>query len=99
MTPAATSRPASVISREDLDLGHLAVGELEDELVDAEAEHRGQDRPVGARRQRPAEEVAEAEMGAEPDPADDGLDRGVEQGREIRPARRDGSPATARRPG
>ena len=30
---------------QDLDLGHLAVGELEHELVDVEAEHRVEDRP------------------------------------------------------
>ena len=60
---------------EDLDLGHLAVGELEDELVDREAEHRVEDRPVRARGQRPAEVVPEAEVGAEPDPADDRLRR------------------------
>ena len=70
MTPAATSRPAAAISPQDVDLGHLAVGELEHELVDVEAEHRVEDRAVGARRQRPAEVVAEAEVGAEPDPAD-----------------------------
>ena len=69
---------------QEVDLAHLAVRELEDQLVDVEAEHRLQDRPVRPRRERPAEEVAEAEMGAEPDVAADRLDRGVEQRREVR---------------
>ena len=83
MTPAATSRPGSGDLAQDLDLGHLAVGELEDQLVDAEAEHRVEDRPVGPPRERPAEVVAEAEVGTEPDPTDDRRDRRVEQRREV----------------
>ena len=76
---------------EDLDLGHLAVGELEDELVDAEPEHRVEHRPVGPPRERTAEVVAEAQVRAEPDPADDRLDRRVEQRREVgRGVRMDG---------
>ena len=68
---------------EDRDLGHLAVGELEHELVDTEAEHRVEDRPICPARKWPAEVVAEAEMGAEPHLADDRLDRRVEQRREV----------------
>ena len=63
--------PAAAISPQELDLGHLAVGELEDELVDVEAEHRVEDRAVGPARQRPAEVVAEAEVRAEPDATDE----------------------------
>ena len=75
MTPAAMSRPAAAISAEDLDLGHLAVRELEDELVDAEPEHRVEHRPIGPPRERPAEVVPEAQVRPEPDPPDDRLDR------------------------
>jgi hypothetical protein len=50
-TPTATSRsPASFISSHQLDLGHLAVGELEDELVTARVEERRKERPVLPRR-------------------------------------------------
>ena len=56
-----------MISPQEVDLGHLAVRELEDELVDVEAEHRVEDRPIRAPGERPAEVVPEAEVGAEPD--------------------------------
>ena len=69
---------------EDLDLGHLAVRELEDELVDVEPEHRVEDRPVGPPRQRPAQVVPEAEVRAEPNRPADRRDGGVEQRREVR---------------
>ena len=61
-----------------------AVNWIEDQLVDREPEHRVADRAIGASRQRPAEEVAEAEVGPQPNTAADGLDRRVEQGGEIR---------------
>ena len=53
---------------EDLDLGHLAVRELEDQFVHVEPEHRIEDGPVGPSRQRPAQVIAEAEVGAEAGP-------------------------------
>ena len=56
---------------EDADLGHLPVGELEDELIDLEAEHRVEDRPVGPAGERAAEVVPEAQMRTEPCPTDD----------------------------
>ncbi len=84
MTPTATSRPAAAISARMLDLGHLAVGELEDELVDAEAEHRLEDGPVRPAGERAAQVVPEAQVRADPDASDDGLDDGVEQRREVR---------------
>jgi hypothetical protein len=68
---------------QQIDLGHLAVRELEHELVDAEAEHRVEDRPVRPSREWPAEVVPEAEVCPEPDTTDDRLDRGVEQPREV----------------
>src|SRR6185369_11168061 len=65
------------------DLAHLAVRELEDELIDGEAEHRVEDRAVGARRERTTEEVAETEMNAEAGPPDGRLERGVEETDEV----------------
>ena len=68
---------------QDPDFAHLAVRELEDELVDREAEHGREDRAVRARREGPAEEVAEAQVGTEPHAPDGRLDRRVEEGHEV----------------
>ena len=68
----------------EVDLRHLAVRELEHELIDPEREHRVEDRPIRPPRERPAEVVPEAEVRAEPHPTDDRLDGGVEQRREVR---------------
>src|SRR6185436_13590707 len=54
---------------QELDFAHLAVRELEDELLDLEAEHGLEDRAIGSRRERAAEKVAEAEVRPEPGPA------------------------------
>src|SRR5437773_2534860 len=62
---------------EDLHLGHLAVGEFEDELVNLETEHSVEHGPVGSAGQRSPEVVAEAEVGAQPSAAHDRLDRRI----------------------
>src|SRR4029079_12121511 len=67
---------------QQIDLCHLAVRELEHELVDAEAEHRVEDRPVPPSREWPAEVVPEAEVGPEPDTTDDRLHPAGEQPRQ-----------------
>ena len=69
---------------EDLDLGHLAIGELENQLIDVEAEHRLEDGPVCPPRERTTEIVPEAQVRAGADASRDGLDDSVEQGREVR---------------
>ncbi len=52
---------------QDVQLGHLAVGELEHQLRDAELLELLDDRPERPLRQRPAKVVAEAEVRREPD--------------------------------
>src|SRR6185312_17548363 len=68
----------------EVDLRHLAVRELEHELIDPEREHRVEDRPIRPARERTPEVVPEAEVRAEPHATDDRLDGGVEQRREVR---------------
>ena len=83
ITPARDVPAGGGDLAEDLDLGHLAVGELEHQLVDLEAEHRLEDGTVRPPRERSAEVVAEAEMRPEPGAPDHGCHRRVEQGREV----------------
>ena len=67
----------------DVQLGHLAIGPLEHQLIDLERERLVQHRPVGARGQRPAHEVAEAQVCRQPDPPLHACHRVVEQCREL----------------
>ncbi len=82
---AGRNVPAGVDEfREQVDLGHLSVGEFENQFVHVEAEHRVADRPIRASRQGSAEVVPEAEVGAQPGPAADRLDGCVEEPDEVR---------------
>ena len=64
-------------------LRHLTIGELEHELANVEGQRLFQHRSVHTLRERPAEEVAEAEVDGEIDAIPDPGDGIVEEGREL----------------
>ena len=81
ITPGPELAPLAGVLADEVELGHLAPGELQDELVGPRLEEGREVGPVGAVEPRAAEAIPEADVEREPGP--DALGRQIEEPRHL----------------